>query len=160
MVLTYNTVDKIDMQVTAGLAVGYFGENEDLTKMPKRLGDWFLKTVPDEYRPNTGMIVAVPSNGRTRLLYRSGRLAWLSALGFNEEQAYRYMKASDRCAKRWEHRVAKFVLDNYTLDPFIIDNILSSALPRKACLEYGIYTTLNHGKVMAGCNILKRLNSF
>lgn len=157
MVLTFHTVDKIDLQVAAGLAIGYFGEKEDLSSIPKRIGDWLLKTVPDEYRPNAGLIVAVPSNGRTRLIYRQGRMKWLESLGFSYEDAFKYMKASENHAKRWDHRVAKFISDNITLDPFIIDTILESHQPRRACLDNGIYTTLNHGKVLAGCRILKRL---
>lgn len=160
MVLTYHTVDKIDLQVAAGLAVGYFGDKDDLRRLPKRVGDWLLKTVPDDYRPNVGLIVAIPSNGRTRLIYRKGRMTWLMSLGFNEEQAFRYLKACENVNRRWDHRVAQFVLDNYTLDPFIIDTIINSPVPRKACIENGIFTTLNHGKVIAACNILKRLNDF
>ena len=157
--LTYNTVDKIDIQVTNGLAVGYFGTDDDLSKIPKQLGDWFLKTVPDDYRPGVGYIVAVPSNKRTRLLYKQGRLRWLEVLGFSDRQAFKYMKASERVNKRWDHRVAKFVVDNFTLDPFVIDEILESELPRKTCLANSIYTTLNHGKVLAACNILKNLTT-
>lgn len=148
------------MQVANGLAIGYFGDKDDLTKIPKRISDWNLRTVPNEYRPNAGKIVAVPSNARTRVIYRVGRMTWLTALGYNDQQAYRYMKASSQCSKRWEHQIASFVLDNYTLDPFIIDRILISALPRKTCLEHGVYTTMNHGKVIAACNILKRLQTF
>lgn len=159
MVLTHKTVDKIDLQVAAGLAVGYFGDKEDLSKIPKKLGDWYLKSIPDDYRPGVGLIVAIPSNGRTRLIYRAGRLKWLEGLGFNASDAFRYMKAAELVAKRWDHRVATFVNDNITLDPFIIDTILESDYPRKACLDNGIYTTLNHGKVIAGCNILKRLQA-
>lgn len=159
MVLTYNTVDKIDLQVSKGLHVGYFGTEDDLSKIPIRLGDWNLKTVPCDYRPGVGYIVAVPSNKRTRLLYRQGRLKWLDALGFNEQQAFKYMKASEQISKRWDHRVAQFVVDNYTLDPFVIDEILESSLPRNTCLANGIYTTLNHGKVISGCKILKNLKS-
>jgi hypothetical protein len=159
MVLTYNTVDKIDIQVAAGLTIGYFGQDDDLDKYPKQIGDWLIKTVWDGYTPNTGSIVAVPTNGRTRLIYRTGRLMWLSALGFNDHQAYQYMKASDRCSKRWDHRVARFVLENITVDAFIIDRILTSALPRRMCLEQGIYTTLDHGRVLAGCGIIKRLQA-
>lgn len=159
MVLTYNTVDKIDLQVTRGLAVGYFGTEDDLSLIPKQLGDWFLKTVPDDYRPGVGYIVAVPSNKRTRLLYKQGRLRWLKELGFSDQQAFKYMKASEHCKKRWDHRVAGFVLNNFILDSFVIDEILESDYPRNTCLANGIYTTLNHGKVLAGCNILKNLAS-
>lgn len=159
MVLTYNTVGKIDLQVAAGLAVGYFGDNEDLLNIPKKIGDWNLRAIPDEHRIGVGLIVAIPSNGRTRVIYRAGRLKWLEALGLKPEDAFKYMKASENMAKRWDHRVAKFVGDNITLDPFIIDSIIESDYPRKACLDNGVYTTLNHGKVLAGCNILKRLQS-
>lgn len=159
MVLTYNTVDKIDLQVTKGLAVGYFGTESNLSTIPKKIGDWYLRTVPDDYRPGVGFIVAVPSNKRTRLLYRVGRMRWLDNLGFNQNQAYKYLKASETIARRWDHRVARFVIDNYTLDPFVIDDIIDSDFPRRACLDNGIYTTLNHGKVLAACNILKNLNS-
>lgn len=159
MVLTYNTVDKIDIQVINGLAIGYFGTEDDLSTFPKQIGDWFLRTVPDDYRPGVGYIVAVPSNKRTRLLYKQGRLKWLELMGFSPNQAFKYMKASERSNRRWDQRVAKFVVDNFTLDPFVIDEILDSALPRNACMANGVYTTLNHGKVLAACNILKNLVS-
>lgn len=157
MVLTYNTVDKIDIQVANGTSIGYFGTEDDLSTIPKQIGDWYLKTVPDDYRSGVGFIVAVPSNKRTRLLYKKGRLRWLEVIGFNPDQAFKYMKAAERISRRWDHRVAKFVVDNFTIDPFVIDEILESTLPRNACLANGIYTTLNHGKVLAACNILKNL---
>lgn len=159
MVITYCTVDKIDKQVLNGLPMGYFGTDDDLSTIPAKMGDWFLKTALDSYRPGVGLIVAVPSNKRTRLIYKQGRLRWLDAIGFSKSLAYKYYKASEGNAKRWDNRVAKFVADNSTIDSFILDEILESELPRRTCLDNGIYTTLNHGLVLASCNIIKRIQA-
>lgn len=157
MALNYNSVDQIDDLVSKGLSLGYYSRSDDLSKLPTNIGDWLIHTVPDGYKPDVGLIVAVPSNKRTRLIYQDGRVRWLITIGYRADYAQQYVRASKGVSHSWDHRVATFVNDNFTLDSFIIDAILTSALPRKTCLEHGIFTTLNHGKVIAACTILKRL---
>lgn len=157
MVLNYNTVDKVDALVGKGLNLGYYGLDDNLSKLPTNIGDWLICTVPDGYKPDVGLIVAVPSNKRTRLIYQDGRVRWLIAIGYRADYAQQYVRASKGVNHSWDHKVATFVNDNFTIDSFIIDAILTSSLPRKTCLEHGIFTTLNHGKVLAACKILKRL---
>lgn len=160
MMLTYSTIKGMDSLVIAGLPVGTYGANDDLTKLPKQIGDWSLKTAPDFYRHGVGSIVAVPTNRRTRKIYIKGRIAWLMALGFSEPQAWEYYRVSKRHKRKWDHRVAGFVNDNYNLDPFIISEIMTSASPRKTCLINGIYTTMNHAQVIASMQLLNEINIF
>lgn len=154
MVLTYVTVSKIDQQVRIGLPIGYYGKGDDLSALPDMLGDWNIKTVTEDRNPGTGYIVAVPSNMRTRFIYKEGRLAWLAALGYSESQALLYYRACNRVTKKWDLRVAMFVLDNFTTDPFIIDNILASSDHQSVCTENRIHTKLSQKKIEAGCQIL------
>lgn len=156
--LTYGHVSGMDLQVAQGLAVGYFGIDDDLTKIPKLIGDWELHTVPDNHRHGIGMIVAVPTNRRTRQIYNKGRIVWLKSLEFSEERAWLYFKASKRHKRKWDHRVAEFVNDNFDLDPFIINDILESTTPRKRCIEHGIFTTMNPGQVLGACQILAEIH--
>lgn len=158
MVLTYGTISGIDLQVAKGLCVGYFGIDDDLSKVPKVIGDWNLRTVPDNHRHGIGMIVAVPTNRRTRKIYNKGRIAWLMGLGFSEEKAWRYFKASRTHKRKWDHRVARFVNDNFNLDPFIIADIIASGSPRRTSIEHGVYTTMNHGQVLGACQILAEIH--
>jgi len=158
MVLTYGTVAGIDLQVSKGLAVGYFGIEDDLSKISRMVGDWELRTVPDNHRHGIGMIVAVPTNRRTRKIYNKGRIAWLMALEFSEEKAWVYFKASKQHKRKWDHRVAQFVNVNFDLDPFIINDIIESESPRRTCLDHGVYTTMNPGQVLGACQILAGIN--
>lgn len=160
MMLTYTTITGMDSLVLAGLPVGNYGTNDDLSKLPKLFGDWCLKTTPSPYRFGVGNIVAVPTNRRTRKIYIKGRITWLMALGFSEPQAWEYYRVSKRHKRKWDHRVAGFVNDNYNLDTFIIAEILESPTPRKACLANGIYTTMHHGQVVAAMQLLIEINAF
>lgn len=158
VVLTYGTVSGIDLQVINGLAVGYFGIDDDLSKMPKMIGDWQLRTVPDSYRHGIGRIVAVPTNRRTRKIYTKGRIVWLKALDFSEERAWLYFKASKKHGRKWDHRVAQFVNYNFNLDPFIITQIINSGSPRKTCLDHGVYTTMSRSQILSACQILTEIH--
>lgn len=154
MVLTYGTKDKIDGLVRQGLPIGHYGKDSDLSTLPKMLGDWNIKTVTEDRNPGTGYIVAIPSNMRTRLVYKEGRLAWLECIGFTPRQALLYYRACNCVKKKWDLRVALFVLDNFTTDPFIIDGILSHESPKAACKEFEIHCKLSHQKIVSGCQIL------
>lgn len=158
MVLEHCTKESIYLQVSNGLPIGYFGINDDISKIPKLIGDWLLRTVPDHYKSGTGTIVALPTNRRTRKIYNKGRIAWLMSLGFTEDMANLYFKVSRKNKRRWDHRVAIFVNSNFNLDQFIIDDIMSSNYPRQTCIDNGIYTTLNHGQIIDACNILNKIN--
>lgn len=157
MVLTYGTVEGINLQVARGLGIGYFGIDDDLSKIPKLIGDWSIKTVPDAYRHGVGLIVAVPTNRRTRMIYKKGRMVWLEGLGFSVERALQYYRISARAKRKWDHRVATFVNNNFNLDPFVIADIISSKRPRQACLDNGIYTTMHHGQVVDALLLLEEL---
>lgn len=159
MVLNYNTVDKVDALVGKGLNLGYYGLDDNLSKLPTNIGDWLIRAVTDEYKEGAGIIVAVPSNKRTRLIYQAGRVCWLVAIGYRSDYARQYIMAGKGVTRRWDHRVATFVNDNFTMDSFIINEILTSSYPRATCLENGVYTTLNHGKVISACKILQRLRT-
>lgn len=154
MVLTYVSVSKIDSQVRIGLPIGHYGKGDDLSVLPKMLGDWNIKTVTEDRNPGTGYIVAVPSNMRTRFVYKEGRLNWLKALGFSDAQALLYYRASNRVKKKWDFRVAMYVLDNFTTDPFIIDGILKHDNAKVACKEHNLKVKLSHQKIVSGCQIL------
>lgn len=154
MVLTYVSVPKIDSQVRIGLPIGHYGKGDDLSVLPDMLGDWNIRTVTEDRNPGTGYIVAVPSNMRTRFIYKEGRLAWLAALGFNRDQALRYYRASNRVKKKWDLRVALFVLENFTTDPFIIDGILKHDNAKIACVESNLRVKLSQHKIVSGCQIL------
>lgn len=154
MVITYASVDKIDSQVRIGLPIGHYGKGDDLSVLPDMLGDWNIRTITEDRNPGTGYIVAVPSNMRTRFIYKEGRINWLIALGFSYAQAELYYRASNRVKKKWDLRVAMFVLNNFTTDPFIIDGILTHENPKYACVENRIHVKLSQQKIVSGCQIL------
>lgn len=154
MVLTYVSIPMIDTSTRLGLPIGYYGSNDDLSKLPKMLGDWNIKTITEDRSPGNGYIVAVPSNMRTRYIYKEGRLAWLQALGFTYKQALLYYRACNKVTKKWDLRVANFVLENFNTDPFIIDSILNHGNAKHACDSYNVTFKLSNQKILAGCQIL------
>lgn len=154
MVLTYGTIDKIDALVRKGLPIGHYGKDSDLSTLPSMLEDWNIKTITEDRNPGTGYIVAVPSNMRTRLIYKEGRLEWLQVLGFTRHQAILYYRACNRVKKKWDLRVAMFVLEHFNTDPFIIDEILKHESPKIACRDNSIYSKLSKQKIVYGCQIL------
>lgn len=157
MVLTGVSIANIDTQVKLGLPIGHYSTGDDLSVLPKMLGDWNIKTITEDRNPGSGYIVAIPSNLRTRLIYKSGRIAWLMALGFNEERALLYYRASNRVKKKWDLKVALFVMDHFTMDHFNIDLILLSPNPKKVCESLNIYPRLSQHKILAGCQILANI---
>lgn len=154
MVITYVTTSKIDSQVRIGLPIGHYGKGDDLSVLPEMLGDWTIKTVTEDRNPGTGYIIAIPSNIRTRHIYKEGRLYWLRVLGYSDEQALLYFRASNNIKKKWDLRVAMFVLDNFTTDPFVIDQILKHENPKVACSRHNILVRLSQHKILSGCQIL------
>lgn len=159
MVITHNTVAEIDEQTLTGLPIGYYGKADDLTAIPRMLGDWNIRTIGDTRCPGTGYIVSVPSNARTRVIYIEGRITWLKALGFTQELAVRYIRASMVVSRKWDHEVATFVLNNIKIDEFVLDLMLYSNNPKKVGEQHDIYTRSPRGKVLAGCQILKNIIS-
>ncbi|BEG72471.1 hypothetical protein RVBP21_0990 [Pseudomonas phage BRkr] len=157
MVISQNTATEIDSQVAKGLSIGYFGKGDDLSLIPRMIGDWNIRTIEEQRSPGTGYIVAVPSNTRTRLIYAAGRIAWLVALGYSEQTAHVYLKASSTVAKRWDHEVAQFVLTNYGIDTFILEQALSSDNPKKYLESQGYYSRVSRGKIIASCQILRNI---
>lgn len=159
MVISHSTITEIDKQTLAGLPIGYYGSKDDMSEIPRMLGDWNIRTVGDTRCPGNGYIVAVPSNARTRLIYTEGRITWLVALGFDRALAERYLKASVVVSRRWDHEVALFVLNNIKMDEFVLDVMLTSNNPKKVGERYDIYTRSPRGKVLAGCQILKNMTT-
>lgn len=157
MVITHSTVQEIDGQTLAGLPIGYYGKEDDLSSFPRMLGDWNIRTIGETRCPGTGYIVSVPSNARTRVIYTAGRITWLKGLGFSEELAHRYMKAGLVVSRKWDHEVAMFVLNNIKMDAFVLDLMLFSTNPKKVGEQHDIYTRSPRGKVLAGCQILKNM---
>lgn len=157
MVITQNTVEEIDAQALLGLAIGYYGKDDNLSDIPRMLGDWNIRPIGETRCPGTGYIVAVPSNARTRVIYIAGRTTWLKGLGFSDELAERYIKASNVVTRKWDHEVALFVLNNIKIDEFVLDLMLHSHNPKKVGEKHDIYTRSSRGKVLAGCQILKNL---
>lgn len=157
MVITGVSIANIDAQVRLGLPIGHYSKGDDLSVLPKMLGDWNIKTVTEDRNPGSGYIVAIPSNLRTRLIYKSGRIAWLMALGYSEERALLYYRASNRVKKKWDLKVALFVMDHFTMDHFNIDLILISTNPKKVCESLNIYPRLSQHKILAGCQILANI---
>ncbi|QBJ02789.1 hypothetical protein MZD04_gp263 [Pseudomonas phage Psa21] len=160
MVITHNTITEINEQTLRGLPIGYYGKEDDLSDVPRMLGDWNIRTISDSRCPGTGYIVAVPSNARTRLVYMEGRLTWLKALGFSQEQALKYYRAGMTVSRKWDHEVALFVLNNIKMDEFVLDVMLASHNPKKVGEKYDIYTRSTRGKVLAGCQILKNMLTY
>lgn len=158
MVITHSTTAEIDAQVRLGLAIGYYGRDDDLSTVPRMLGDWNIRAIVETRCPGTGYIVAVPSNARTRIIYTEGRMTWLQGLGFDSETAQRYIKASMVVSRKWDHEVALFVLNNIKMDEFVLDLMLHSHNPKKVGEQYDIYTRSPRGKVLAGCQILKNMS--
>lgn len=157
MVITHSTTDEIDTQTRAGLPIGYYGKDDDMSTVPRMLGDWNIRAIVETRCPGTGYIVAVPSNARTRIIYTEGRMTWLKALGFDDELAARYIKASMVVSRKWDHEVALFVLNNIKMDEFVLGLMINSHNPKKIAEQYDIYTRSPRGKVLAGCQILKNL---
>lgn len=157
MVITGVSIANIDAQVRLGLPIGHYSKGDDLSVLPKMLGDWNIKTVTEDRNPGSGYIVAIPSNLRTRLIYKSGRIAWLMALGYSEERALLYYRASNRVKKKWDLKVALFVMDHFTMDHFNIELILISTNPKKVCESLNIYPRLSQHKILAGCQILANI---
>lgn len=157
MVITHNTAAEIDTQVLTGCSIGYYGKDDDMSQLPRMLGDWNIRTVGDTRSPGCGYIVAVPSNARTRVIYTERRIVWLKALGFPRDLAERYLKASVVVSRRWDHEVATFVLDNIKIDEYVLDLMLSAENPKKVGTKHDVHTRSSRGKVLAGCQILKNL---
>ena len=157
MVISHNTTAEIDEQVAKGLAIGYYGKDDDMSQLPRMLGDWNIRAISDTRCPGCGSIVAVPSNARTRVIYTEGRLTWLKALGFDSELAEQYMKASVVVTRKWDHEVALFVLNNIKMDEFVLDLMLASHNPKRTGEKNNIYTRSPRSKVLAGCQILKNM---
>lgn len=157
MVITHSTVQEIDEQTLKGLPIGYYGKADDLSTVPRMLGDWNIRTIGETRCPGTGYIVSVPSNARTRVIYTTGRITWLKGLGYTDELAARYIKASIVVSRKWDHEVASFVLNNLKIDEYVLNLMLSSTNPKKVGEKHDIYTRSPRGKVLAGCQILKNL---
>lgn len=157
MVITYNTVEEIDAQVLTGCAIGYYGKTDDVSTIPRMLGDWNIRAIGNSRAPGSGLIVAVPSNARTRKVYIEGRMVWLVTIGYDRELATRYIRASVAVSRKWDHEVALFVLNNLKMDEFVLDLMLVSHNPKKVGERHDIYTRSTRGKVLAGCQILKNM---
>lgn len=154
MVLTYGTIEKVEDLVRKGLPIGHYGKDSDLTALPKMLGEWNVKTITEDRNPGTGYVVVVPSNMRTRLIYKEGRLAWLQGIGFTKHQALLYYRACNRVKKKWDLHVAEFVLANFNIDRFVAEEILSHNCPKEACRQHSVYCRLSNTKIVSGCQIL------
>ncbi|WDS62182.1 hypothetical protein [Pseudomonas phage D6] len=157
MVISCNTVQEIDAEVRKGLAIGYYGRQDDMSEMPRMLGDWNIRAIGDTRCPGCGMIVAVPSNARTRIVYMEGRMTWLKALGYDQDLATKYIRASTAVSRKWDHEVALFVLNNLKMDEYVLDLMLASNNPKKVGEKHDIFTRSTRGKVLAGCQILKNM---
>lgn len=154
MVITHTTARGIDEQVAKGLPIGYYGKDCDVASIPRRMFDWNIRPIEDRRSPGTGTIIAVPSNTRTRVIYVKGRRTWLSGIGFDAEMAMLYVRAGHPVKLRWEHDVATFVFDNFDMDPYVLEQLLTADKPRSVADEHGICTTLPTVKLVSGCQIL------
>jgi hypothetical protein len=157
MVISHETIEAIDEQTLKGFPIGYYGKDDDMSLIPRMLGDWNIRAIEEKRTPGTGYIVAVPSNGRTRLIYTKGRIAWLVGLGFNPDLANAYVHSSGTITRRWDHEVALFVLNNAHMDDFVLDLMLSATNPKRAGERNNIHTRSSRGKVLSGCQILKSM---
>lgn len=160
MVISQSNANEIDEQVSKGLYIGYFGRDSFLSNIPRMIGDWNIRTIEERRSPGTGYIVAIPSNTRTRLIYNRGRITWLTALGYSQQLAEIYIKASATIGKRWDHEVALFVLDNYAMDIILLDDAIISENPKKYLEQLGFHFKFSRGKILAGCQILRNIRSF
>jgi len=154
---SYTTVSSVDVQVRTGEPLAKYNLDFDIGSLPRYVGDWSIRAVEDRRNPGTGIIVAIPSNSRTRLIYLQGRRIWLGSIGYDKAKAENYIRASNTVKLRWDHDVATFVFDQLHMDEFIIESILTSSHPRREADEQGICTLLNRGKLVAGCQIIKNI---
>lgn len=117
MPLQATTVSGIDDLIAKGLNIGVYLNNENKAAIPSNIGDWMIRYAAyPEGNKGDSLIVAVPTNCRTREIYNAGRKVWLKNLGFTDEKAWLYIKASQSLMYRWETPVAEFVRDNYDID--------------------------------------------
>lgn len=155
--LNFNTVSSVDYQVINGLTLGSYISSFDTGTLPRFVGDWSIRAIEDRRNPGTGVLVAIPSNSRTRLIYLQGRRVWLCKLGFDSNMANNYIRASNTVKLRWDQDVATFVFDNYNMDEFVLENILESSHPKRTAEEQGICGSINRGKLVSACQIIKNV---
>lgn len=155
--LSFITVSSVDNQVINGLTLGSYISTFDTGTLPRYVGDWSIRPIEDRRNPGTGVIVALPSNSRTRLIYLQGRRVWLCKLGYDADMATNYIRASNTVKLRWDQDVATFVFDNYNMDGFVLDQILDSSQPRKVADSHGICNAINRGKLVSGCQVIKNI---
>lgn len=157
MVILHRAISEIDAQVLEGLAIGHYGPLDKPGNIIRRIGDWNIRGIQDRYKFDSGYIVAIPSNSRTRKIYNQGRLNWLTRLGFHSTLAKAYLKSKVNLNSKWEHHVAQFVLDHQNVDDFILDEMLGSSNPKRTGVIHDLYTNRPCRVVLSGCQILRSL---
>lgn len=155
--LSFITVSSVDNQVINGMTLGSYTKDFCTGSLPKYVGDWSIRPIEDRRNPGTGVIVAIPSNSRTRLIYLQGRRVWLGKLGFDSAMADNYIRASNTVKLRWDQDVATFVFDNLNMDGFVLDQIMESSHPRRTADAHGICSAINRGKLVSGCQVIKNI---
>jgi len=156
MVLNYHTQEQIDQAVLNGGVLGTLQNDDEFGQIPRRIGDWNLHTAPGQDGA-ISCIVAIPTNGRTRIIYNAGRKTWLKSLGYTDHMAERYIKASAQVQFRWEDSVARFVVQNeqMTTDTwYAIRNAPNIMLEAK---KLKISHTLSRPRFIAAMSILMNL---
>ncbi|BBI55703.1 hypothetical protein [Pseudomonas aeruginosa] len=154
MVITHQTVDQIDTQVSLGLPIGYYGANDDLSTLIRTIGDWNIRPIEERRTPGTGYIVAVPSNTRTRVIYTAGRKRWLEALDFSPELAEKYIRACSAIKRCWDHDVATFVLTHNKISDELLKELMSVENPKAVLNHYKIPVKISRNRIIAACQII------
>lgn len=152
MGLHVHTPIEVDMVVAAGMIIGELRQNEN-TNIPNQIGDWDIRLAQGKADVKS-VVVAVPTNKRTRDIYNAGRLKWLEQLGFDHERAKLYRRASSQVMYKWEEDVAKFVCEHYAMDTDEWYDITRASQPQSRAIELGYEHTLTRPRLSSAMNIL------
>lgn len=152
--MQHYSVQEIDERTRRGLNIGEF-QGPDAPEVPKFVQDWSIHVI--HFGQTHGEIVAVPTNSRTRELYNLGRKTWLENLGYNEEQAQRYIRVSQPYKHRWDKSIAKFVIDNMEMTDDTWYDITRAKQPGVRAQDLGIVVKMSESRLNSAMQILMNM---
>jgi hypothetical protein len=156
MTLFCRTPEEIDARVSRGEIIGQIVANENLADLPNMLGDWNLRMAAGQGNVQS-IVVAVPTNGRTRQIYQAGRMKWLADLGFSEKLSGHYVRGSAQVMYRWEEPVAAFVKKHLQMPEDQWYSIARDPNPLLKAKQAGIDAGLTRPRLMSALNILMNI---
>jgi len=156
MGLYFKTQEDLDQAIGNGGVIGMLDTLEADGDIPRAIGDWSIRLAPSDQRNKT-VIVAVPTNSRTREIYHQGRHKWLLSLGYNDQLAGQYIKASAGVMYRWEEVVARFVLANIKMDTETWYDIKEADNPLEKAQSFNIEVAIARSRLQAAMGILMNI---